>query len=61
MSVDSEIIAYVVRDVLAKGVFGTWLLFSLRQTPESNVEVGGYWAHGVATEGVIRLGDGADA
>ncbi len=54
---DSEIIAYAVLDVLTKTGFGLWLLLSHRSVPESGVEVGGYWAHGLAAEGTIRLGD----
>jgi len=59
LKVDTEIITYAVLDVLAKGVFGFWLLWSHRSVPETNVEVGGYWSHGLASEGAIRLGDDA--
>ena len=56
-SVDAEIIAYAVLDILAKGVFGFWLLIAYRQMPETNVEIGGYWSQGVRSEGSIRIGD----
>jgi len=57
MTVDQEIIAYAVLDLLAKPVFGAWLLFTHMKMPETNVELGGFWAHGVSSEGSIRVGD----
>jgi hypothetical protein len=42
---------------MAKVVFGLWLLISHRSIPETNVEIGGYWAHGLSNEGLIRLGE----
>lgn len=57
LSVNAEIIAYAVLDVLAKGVFGAWLLFQHRQMPETNVSATGFWAHGLGAEGTIRVGD----
>lgn len=57
VSVDGEILAYAVLDVLAKPVFGLWLLLSHRRVPETNVEIGGWWAYGLSTEGRIRIGD----
>lgn len=57
MDVDSEIIAYAVLDVLAKVVFGAWLLFSHQSMPETQVELGGFWAHGFSSEGTIRVGE----
>ncbi|KUI54547.1 Opsin-1 [Cytospora mali] len=56
-SVDAEILVYAVLDILAKVVFGLWLLISHRSIPETNVDVGGYWAHGLSSEGRIRIGD----
>jgi bacteriorhodopsin len=56
-SVDTEIMLYAVLDVLAKPVFGLWLLLSHRSVPETNVELSGYWAHGLSSEGRIRIGD----
>jgi len=57
MSVDSEIIAYAVLDVLAKPIFGLWLLFTHAKMPETNVDLGGFWANGLGGEGSLRLGD----
>ncbi|KAK5728897.1 hypothetical protein LTR15_002038 [Elasticomyces elasticus] len=57
MNVDEEIIAYAVLDILAKPVFGAWLLFTHASMPESNVELGGFWSEGLKGEGNIRVGD----
>jgi len=57
VSVDTEIIAYGVLDVLAKGVFGAWLLFTHKRLPETHANVGGFWTHGLNSEGRIRVGD----
>lgn len=57
MSVDQEIIAYAVLDILAKPVFGAWLLFTHISMPETNIDLGGFWAHGLGSEGSIRVGD----
>jgi hypothetical protein len=35
LSVDAEIVAYAILDVLAKPVFGTWLLFTHDRLPAS--------------------------
>jgi bacteriorhodopsin len=58
-SVNKEIMAYAVLDVLAKPVFGLWLLLAHRRVAATNVEIGGWWAEGltVAAEGRIRVGD----
>jgi bacteriorhodopsin len=56
-SVDTEIIAYALLDVLAKPVFGTWLLLAHRKIPETNLDIGGYWSNGLSAEGRIRIGD----
>jgi bacteriorhodopsin len=53
-SVDTEIVAYAVLDVLAKPVFGFWLLFAHSRNTSS---VGGWWAHGLTSEGALRVGD----
>jgi bacteriorhodopsin len=53
-SVDAEIIAYAVLDILAKPVFGFWLLFAHAKNV-SPIE--GFWSHGIATEGNVRLDD----
>lgn len=56
-SVDTEIMIYTVLDLLAKPVFGFWLLLSHRAMPETNIDLDGYWSHGLATEGRIRIGE----
>lgn len=57
MNVDEEIIAYAVLDILAKPVFGAWLLFTHVSMPETNVDIGGFWSSGLGSEGRIRVGD----
>jgi bacteriorhodopsin len=57
ISVDAEVIVYAILDILAKPVFGFWLLFAHRSMSDSNLEVGGFWTHGVAREGAVRLED----
>ncbi|TKA69797.1 hypothetical protein B0A55_06464 [Friedmanniomyces simplex] len=57
MNVDEEIIAYAVLDILAKPVFGAWLLFTHMSMPETNVDLGGFWSEGLKGEGNIRVGD----
>jgi len=52
LSVDAEIICYAVLDVLAKPVFGFWLLFAHGRKIEA---LGGFWTQGLATEGQVRL------
>jgi len=54
MSVDSEIVALAVLDILAGPVFGFWLLFAhARKT----FPVDGFWSTGLTYEGGVRLGD----
>jgi len=55
LSVDAEIIAYAVLDVLAKPVFGFWLL--VVHDRSSSVSVGGFWTHGLESTGGLRLDD----
>lgn len=57
LNVDQEINAYAVLDVLAKPVFGAWLLITHSRLAETNVEIGGFWANGLSSEGTLRLGD----
>lgn len=52
-SVDSEILAYAVLDVLAKPVFGFWLLFA----HANSASIEGFWSHGLGSEGAVRLED----
>lgn len=56
LSVDSEIIAYAVLDVLAKPVFGFWLLITHARS-SSSVSTEGFWSHGLASEGALHLDD----
>jgi len=60
LTVDSEIIAYAVLDVLAKPVFGFWLLITHARSA-SATSIGGFWSHGLASEGALRLDDDEDA
>ncbi|KAL2059870.1 hypothetical protein VTL71DRAFT_10025 [Oculimacula yallundae] len=53
-SVDAEIISYAILDVLAKPVFGFWLLFAHSKNASA---VEGFWTHGLANEGALRVGD----
>jgi len=55
LSVDTEIIAYAVLDVLAKPVFGFWLLITHARNDATSIE--GFWSHGLNNEGGLRLDD----
>lgn len=52
-SVDGEIIAYAVLDVLAKPVFGFWLLSA--HSGNAATAIDGFWSHGLSGEGAIRI------
>ncbi|OBT78697.1 hypothetical protein VF21_02311 [Pseudogymnoascus sp. 05NY08] len=54
LSVDCEIIWYVVLDVLAKPVFAIWLLSTHARTAPT---IEGFWSHGLNNEGALRLDD----
>lgn len=56
-TVNQEIIAYAVLDILAKPIFGAWLLLTHARLPETNVDIGGFWSNGLSSEGRVRLGD----
>ncbi|KAL8978579.1 MAG: hypothetical protein Q9177_006369 [Variospora cf. flavescens] len=56
ISVDGEIIAYAVLDILAKPVFGFWLLVT-HDNFASSASIEGFWAHGLGKEGTLRVGD----
>ena len=58
-NVDAEIVAYSVLDILAKPVFGFWLLTTHDAMSRSSISVDGFWANGIAAEGAIRVGDDA--
>jgi bacteriorhodopsin len=53
-SVDAEIVSYAILDVLAKPVFGFWLLFAHAKNASS---VEGFWSNGLTGEGALRLDD----
>jgi bacteriorhodopsin len=57
ISVDSEIVAYAVLDILAKPVFGFWLLLTHAKSNAANTSVDGWWSHGFNSEGAIRIDD----
>jgi len=57
--VDAEIIGYAVLDVLAKPVFGFWLLFT-HDAMSGTASIGGFWAEGLASDGAIRVGEDDD-
>ncbi|KAL8992492.1 MAG: hypothetical protein Q9169_007059 [Polycauliona sp. 2 TL-2023] len=56
INVDSEIIAYAVLDILAKPVFGFWLLFT-HDSMSTSASIDGFWANGLGKEGTLRVGD----
>ncbi|KKY15692.1 putative opsin 1 [Phaeomoniella chlamydospora] len=57
INVNSEIIAYAVLDLLAKPVFGFWLLLTHDKMTFDSPTFGGFWAEGFGQEGTIRVGD----
>ncbi|KAK4902944.1 hypothetical protein LTR28_001228, partial [Elasticomyces elasticus] len=48
MSVDAEIISYAILDVMAKPIFGAWLLITHMNMAETNIEIGGFWSQGLS-------------
>lgn len=58
VNVDGEIIVYAVLDVLAKGVFGFWLLLTHDKMARMLPAVDGFWSHGISHDGSIRVGEG---
>ncbi|ORY64825.1 bacteriorhodopsin [Pseudomassariella vexata] len=59
-NVDTEIIAYAILDILAKPIFGFWLLFTHDSMSRTSPTVDGFWAHGMQSEGALRVGDDRD-
>lgn len=58
ISVDAEVVCYAILDVLAKPVFGTWLLFTHDRLSSTNVVLDGAWSNGIGKrEGTLRVGD----
>ncbi|KAF2402703.1 family A G protein-coupled receptor-like protein [Trichodelitschia bisporula] len=60
LSVNHEIIAYAVLDLLAKPIFGAWLLTTYSKVPEIQAGLGGFWSRGLDAEGRIRIADDED-
>jgi len=59
LTVTGEVVAYAILDVLAKVVFGFWLLWGVAREPWCGVLVGGEWVEGVGyrEEGGLRVGE----
>lgn len=55
VNVDGEIIAYAVLDILAKPVFGFWLLLTHDAMSRTSPSIGGFWANGLSSEGTLRV------
>lgn len=55
-SVDGEIIALAVVDILAKPIFGFWLLIAYSKYIPS---LDSFWTRGLSSEGTVRLDDDA--
>jgi bacteriorhodopsin len=60
ININGEVIAYAVLDILAKPVFGIWLLTAHDKKARSSPTLEGFWAHGASTEGALRVGDDQD-
>ncbi|KAI2638949.1 opsin-1 [Hypomontagnella submonticulosa] len=61
VNIDGEIIAYAVLDILAKGVFGFWLLLTHDRMSRTSLSIEGFWSHGIPYDGTIRVGEGRTA
>jgi len=61
LSVDAEIIAYGVLDILAKPVFGFWLLLTHDTMTRTTPSIEGFWSYGLPTDGAIRVSRIIDA
>jgi len=57
ISVDTEIIAYAVIDILAKPVFGFWLIFTHDSMSSTSPSLEGFWSNGFGSQGTLRIGD----
>jgi len=57
INVDSEIVAYAVLDILAKPVFGFWLLFTHDSMSSTSPSLEGFWSQGFGSQGTLRIGD----
>ena len=54
-NVDTEIISYAVLDVLAKPVFGFWLLFTHDSMASTSPSIEGFWANGMGSQGTLQV------
>ncbi|KIX00249.1 uncharacterized protein Z518_10388 [Rhinocladiella mackenziei CBS 650.93] len=61
INVDSEIVAYAVLDILAKPVFGFWLLFTIDSMSSTSPSLEGFWSQGFGSQGTLRVGDNDEA
>ncbi|KIX93853.1 uncharacterized protein Z520_10478 [Fonsecaea multimorphosa CBS 102226] len=61
IDIDSEIIAYAVLDILAKPVFGFWLLFTHDSMSSTSPSLEGFWSQGFGSQGTLRVGDDSEA
>ncbi|KAI1495003.1 hypothetical protein F5X96DRAFT_676066 [Biscogniauxia mediterranea] len=57
INVDGEIIAYAILDILAKPVFGFWLLITHDKFSRASPTIEGFWSNGLSYEGALRVGD----
>lgn len=57
ISLDSEIVVWAVFDIIAQGIFGFWLLLTHDRCPSFSLYLDGFWSHGIAQEGAIRVGE----
>jgi len=57
VSVDAEVVGYGILDILLQGILGAWLLVGFNRLGSVNVEVDGFWSHGVGNEGAIRIAE----
>ncbi|EXJ96020.1 hypothetical protein A1O1_01146 [Capronia coronata CBS 617.96] len=61
INVNSEIVAYAVLDILAKPVFGFWLLFTHDSMASTTPSLEGFWSQGFGNQGALRIGDDDEA
>ncbi|EPS44604.1 hypothetical protein H072_1422 [Dactylellina haptotyla CBS 200.50] len=55
---DQVAVAYIILDILAKPVFGFWLLFGQNKSNSTHINVEGAWSEGFGhREGLLRVGD----
>jgi len=62
LSVNHEVLIFGILDILAKPIFGVWLLLAHRRTPANAVHLDGVWSEGFGhREGILRVGDDDEA